>query len=113
MTNGLSNPYHLDEATLISRVIRSNFSFHFSMKLMKANIVAPDGTPRFAASHLGLFYLTMSNKKDARLIWVNRCKKISTNFFRIGPYLLYQTAFCIENYTRIHGERLSAEVEHA
>ena len=26
--------------------------------------------PRFAASHLGLFCLPMSHKKDARLIWV-------------------------------------------
>ena len=41
------------------------------MKIMSANRIAPDGTPRFAASHLGLFYLPMSHKKDARLIWVN------------------------------------------
>ena len=27
MKNGISHPYHLDEATFISRVIRSNFSF--------------------------------------------------------------------------------------
>ena len=27
-------------------------------------------TPRFVASHLGLFCLPMSNKKDAMLIWV-------------------------------------------
>ena len=27
--------------------------------------------PRFAASHLRLFCLPMSNEKDARLIWVN------------------------------------------
>ena len=32
--------------------------------------VAPDGAPRFAASHLGLFCLPMSHKTDARLIWV-------------------------------------------
>ena len=50
----------------------SNFSFlfHFSMKIVSANRIAPDGMPRFAASHLGLFYLPMSHKKDARLIWV-------------------------------------------
>ena len=41
------------------------------MKFMKANRIAPDGTPRFAASHLGLFCLPMSHKKDARFIWVN------------------------------------------
>ena len=44
------------------------------MKIMSANRIAPDGTPRFAASHLGLFCLPMSHKKEieeARLIWVN------------------------------------------
>ena len=39
---------------------------------MSANRIAPDGTPCFAASHLGLFGLPMSNKKDARRIWVNK-----------------------------------------
>ena len=38
---------------------------------MSANRIALDGTPRFAASHLGLFCLPMSHKKDASLIWVN------------------------------------------
>ena len=33
--------------------------------------IAPDGTPCSAASHLGLFCLPMSNKKDTKLIWVN------------------------------------------
>ena len=42
-------------------------SFHFSMKISSANRIAPDGTPRFAASHLGLCCLPMSHKKDARL----------------------------------------------
>ena len=32
--------------------------------------IAPDGTPRFEASHLGLFCVPMSHKKDVRLIWV-------------------------------------------
>ena len=40
------------------------------MKIKMANRIAPDGTPRFAAPHLGLFCLPMSNKKDAMLIWV-------------------------------------------
>ena len=37
------------------REIRSNFSFlfHFSMKIKIATRIAPDVTPRFAASHLG------------------------------------------------------------
>ena len=41
------------------------------MNFTLANRIAPDGTPRFAASHLGLFCLPMSHKKDARFIWVN------------------------------------------
>ena len=47
------------------------FLFHFSMKVKIANRIAPDGTPRIAASHLGLFFLPISYKKDAMLIWVN------------------------------------------
>ena len=39
------------------------------MKIIKANRIVPDGTPRFAALHLGLFCLPMSHKKDPRLIW--------------------------------------------
>ena len=40
---------------------------HFSMKFLCANRIAPDGTPRSAASHLGLFCLPMSHKRDDRL----------------------------------------------
>ena len=70
MTNGHSHPYHLDESTFIFRGSRSifSFSFHFLMNIIYANRIASYGTPRFAASHLGLFCLHMSNKKDARLI---------------------------------------------
>ena len=73
MTNGLSNLYHLDSSTFIFKTTMSNFSFlfQFSMKFMSANRIAPDRTSRFAASHLGLFSLPMSYKKDAMLIWVN------------------------------------------
>ena len=49
-----------------------SFLFHFSMKFMSENRIAPDGAPRSAASHLGLFGLPMSYKKDARLIWVKQ-----------------------------------------
>ena len=52
------------------------FLFHFSMKFMPVNRIAPDGAPRFAASHLGLFCLPMSHKKNARLLcvkWTLRC----------------------------------------
>ena len=74
MTNGISHPYHLDEATFTYRGSGSDFSFlfHFSMNIMSANRIVPDGTSQFAASHLELFYLPMSHIKDARLIWV--CK---------------------------------------
>ena len=41
------------------------------MKILSANRIAPDGTPRSAASHLGLYCLPMSHKKDARLKRVN------------------------------------------
>ena len=72
MRNGLSHPYHLDESTFIFRDIGSIFSFifYFLMKIKIANRIAPDGTPRFAVSHLGLFCLPLSHKKDARLVWV-------------------------------------------
>ena len=80
VTNRLSHPYHLDESIFILRGIRSNFEilFHFSMKILLANRIAPDGTPRLAASHLGLFCLPMSHKKDARLIWVKIIYKMNT-----------------------------------
>ena len=73
VTNGLSHPYHLDGSTFILRGIRSifvSFIFHFSIQFLQANRISPDGTPRFAASHLGLFCLPMSHKMDDRLIWV-------------------------------------------
>ena len=62
--------HHLDESTFILRGFMSDFSFlfHFSMKIKIANRIAPDGTSRFVASHLVLFVLSMSHKKDARLI---------------------------------------------
>ena len=50
------------------------------MKIMKANRIATDGTPCFAASYLDLFCLPMSHKKDARLIWVKNLT-FSTNRF--------------------------------
>ena len=51
--------------------VRSDFYFllsHISMKFLCVNRIAPDGTPRSAASHLRLNCLPMSNKRDARLI---------------------------------------------
>ena len=86
VTNGFSHPYHLDESTFISRDFRHDFSFvfHFWMKFMFANRIATDGMPHFAASHLGLFCLPMSHRKNAKLIW----DKIAKNplFFRCENY---------------------------
>ena len=64
VTNGFSHLRHLDESTFIFGDIRSIFFilFNFSMKIIAANRKAPDGTPRFAASHLGLFCLPISHK---------------------------------------------------
>ena len=69
LTNGSSHRYHLDESTFILRGVRSDFYFlsHFSMKFLCANRIAPDGTPRSVASHLWLYCLPMSHKRDARL----------------------------------------------
>ena len=69
MTNGLSCRYHLGESTFIFGDIRCDFRFlfTFSMNFPQANRKVPDGTPHFAASHLGLFCLPMSHKKDVRL----------------------------------------------
>ena len=69
MTNGFSHHYHLEESAFIFRGVRSDFKFlsHFSMNFCYANRIAPDWTPRSAASHLGLFCLPMSHKKNARL----------------------------------------------
>ena len=80
MTNGVSHCYHLDESTFIFRCIRSNFSFLFPF--FDEN--------RFAASHLGLFCLPMSHKKDARLILVNHTYTFNFTFDNYVTPLLLQ-----------------------
>ena len=69
MMNGLAHHYHLGEPNFIIRGLRSDFEFlfHFSIKFLQANRIAPDWMPRSAASHLGLYCLPMSHKKDTRL----------------------------------------------
>ena len=49
------------------------FSFYliFSMKLLVANSIAPEGTPHSAASHLGLSYLPMSHSKELKMPGLN------------------------------------------
>ena len=70
LMNGFSHHCYLGESTISFRGVRSDFYFlsHFSKKFLCANRNAPDGMPRFAASHLGLFCLPMSHKRDTRLI---------------------------------------------
>ena len=59
----------MGESTFIFRGVRSDFLnlFNVSMKIFLANRIAPDGTPRSAASHLVLFCLPLFHKRDARL----------------------------------------------
>ena len=70
VTNGLSHLHQMGESTFIFRGTRSNslFSFHFSMKVMKANRIASNGTPHFVLSYLVPFCLPMFHKKDSRFI---------------------------------------------
>ena len=72
----------------------SGVMFHFSMKIKIANRIAPDGTPRFAASHLGLFCLPMSHKKDASLIWVD----VSVPSVCADYYIKYRYGSCVATY---------------
>ena len=58
LTNDFS--HQLGKSTFILRGVRSEF--HFLMKFPCANRIAPDGTPRSAASHMGLYCLPMSHK---------------------------------------------------
>ena len=69
LTSGLSHHYYLDESTFILRGFswEFDFLFHFSVKFLQANRIAPDGKPRSAASYLGLFCLPMLHKRDTRL----------------------------------------------
>ena len=53
-----------------------HFSFYCEEIFLLANSENPDQTPRSAASDLGLHCLPMSQKWDARLIWVLNSKII-------------------------------------
>ena len=48
-----------------------SFLLNFLKKILYENSGDTDQTQRSAASDLGLHYLHMSHKNDARLIWVN------------------------------------------
>ena len=47
-----------------------------------SNSGEPDQTPRFAASDLVLHCLSMSHKKDVRLIWVKHVKTRVNTFYQ-------------------------------
>ena len=51
------------------------------MKIVYANRKAPDGTPRFVASHLVLFCLPMSLKKNVRFKWVKEKSTLAVRRF--------------------------------
>ena len=67
------------------------------MKFMLAYRIAQDGTPRFAhaVSHLGLFCLPMSHKKDARLIGVKvkKYKKTSRATSTLDTSVVLESVF--------------------
>ena len=69
------------------------------MKFLCANRIAPDGMPRSAASHLGLCYLPMSHKKDARLI---RDKPYETVYLFGGMGKLYSDTTGFGPYLRFN-----------
>ena len=84
LSNGLSYPYQLDESIFHSRGVWCTFLFLscFWWKFMWANSVDPDQMLRSAASDLGLHCLPMSQKWDARLIWVNMRHIMRESVFR-------------------------------
>ena len=57
---------------------------------MQANSGYPDQMPHFVASDLGLHYLPMSHKKDARHIWVKHALilLISYELQKSGKYIV-------------------------
>ena len=95
VTNGLSYPYHFDESTFIFSDIRSDFSFSFFDEIYINKQNGPNGMTRFAASYMGLFSLPMSQKKDARLLWVNRISIYNLLFLRTYFALFNESTFIL------------------
>ena len=104
LPSGPIDPYQLDKFISNFRGVWRAFSFLFCFKtvFLLANSEDPDQTPRFAASDLDLHCLAMSQKPDARLIWVNPIaenlcfqslrvvQRISTNKAQILPITAMQ-----------------------
>ena len=55
------------------------------MKILKANRIAPDGSPRSVASHLGLYCLHMSRLNELK---DNLIKNLNPSFFSNHHILL-------------------------
>ena len=70
MPNGNSYPYQLDQSISILRVVGWYFSFLYKWNNLLVNSGDPDQMLPSAASDLSLHCLSMSHKRDARLIWV-------------------------------------------
>ena len=89
----------MDESTFTFRDSGSEFSFlfHFSMKFMSANRIAPDET-----SHLGLFCLPMFHNKDARIIWVNICLFIRLAHFHVFYSMLAHQGRGVVSLSKAH-----------
>ena len=73
--------------------------FHFHL-IFHVIHVSKQNSPRwvttFAASHLGLFCLQMSRKKDARLIWVKvQRESLPAGKTRSGAYLMINERYFI------------------
>ena len=74
LPGGPVHPYQLDESIPNFKRVCCTFSFlfYFEYIFLLANSEDPDQMPRSAASDLGLHCLHISQKWDARLIWVNQ-----------------------------------------
>ena len=78
MPSGPVHSYQVDESISNFRGVTCTFSFLFYSKSIfpLANSADPDQTPHSVVSDLGLHCLPMSQKWDARLIWVKNLKKV-------------------------------------
>ena len=61
---------------------------YFSMKLLLANRIAPDGMPHSVASHLGLCCLLMSHKRTAGLNELTPCMQVTMHTNDTGDQVL-------------------------
>ena len=67
------------------------------MKINYANRIAPDWTPRFVASHLGLFCLPMSHKRTPDLYG------LTWPFVHIGLYYEFDLQEMFRRHLELQG----------